>query len=720
MTEPGTESNRRAASVAAAGFLIQIVTAGALFGVSFWSGSDVVEAAARLSAFGVPIWLILYLVFKQQRRVRTEELETEELKRARGGGADTALFDEVGDEELLIERNRLRWLVSWLMPAGTIVLSLAILITHFVGWGWELEDAFKPATEGGITSADEPRLIMWFVVGCGFVSFLWARYTLALSRIDQWHPLHAGATWMAVNALVCLGVVIALMAGENIEWIEPLVTCAIRILLFVIGLEFAVNYILDLYRPRARTEVPRPSFDSRLLGLVSEPGDIARSIAEAINYQFGFEVSTTWFYQLLQRWMLPLVVVTFIAVVLLTSIVIIDADEQAVIERFGRPWQAEGEFVAGDPHSARVIDPGLHWKFFYPIDVVHRAPVRRTNEIVIGEPPTEEAREGSAILWTEQHQYVAEMLLLVASSEEAGPAGGEIEKKDEQDSDAGKSVAASLLMISVPIEYRVKDIDAYLYNYAEPERVMESVVYQIVSDYASRVEIDQLIGPGRADFNVELSRRFQRKLDELDVGIELVFAGLRGAHPPAEEQVAAVFQKVVSARTNMGTMIATAEGQAQKLLTEAAGSVDRALALDEAIREKDRLEQSANADAERLRQAYERVDALLMGDAASGIAPASGEAAKLIANARERSSKAITEAANKARQFSAEVAAYEASPVLYKTRKRLEIFSDLPFVRKYLIVGGADDIIFEYEDAKEAGLDTVLQEGLEKEKQRTP
>ena len=50
----------------------------------------------------------------------------------------------------------------------------------------------------------------------------------------------------------------------------------------------------------------------------------------------------------------------------------------------------------------------------------------------------------------------------------------------------------------------------------------------------------------------------------------------------------------------------------------------------------------------------------------------------------------------------------------------MEIFSDLPFVRKYLIVGDGKNIIFEYEDAKEAGLDTVLQEGLEKEMQRAP
>ena len=91
--------------------------------------------------------------------------------------------------------------------------------------------------------------------------------------------------------------------------------------------EFAVNFVLDLYRPRDVGELPRPSFDSRLLGMMAEPGDIARSIADAFNYQFGFQVSSTWFYQLLQRWLIPIVVTALIAVLLLSSVVIVDAEE---------------------------------------------------------------------------------------------------------------------------------------------------------------------------------------------------------------------------------------------------------------------------------------------------------------------------------------------------------------------------------------------------------
>jgi hypothetical protein len=283
----------------------------------------------------------------------------------------------------------------------------------------------------------------------------------------------------------------------------------------------------------------------------------------------------------------------------------------------------------------------------------------------------------------------------------------------------GESVAANLLLISVPIEYRIKDITAYLYNYAEPQRVMESIVFQMVSEYAASVDVDQLIGPGRMEFNADLYERLQRRLDESDLGIELAFVGIRGAHPTAEEQVASTYQKVVSAETSMGTMIGRARGKAQSMLTEVAGSVERARALDEAIQEKDRLEQDSEADPEEIKRAQELVDTLLLGDPLNGIAPAGGEAAAQISLAREKSIAAVTEAANKAWQFKAELASYRASPLLYMARKRLEIYEDLSFVRKYLIVGEAGNVIFEYTDSREAGLDAVLQEGYEKEKQKT-
>ncbi|MGB2987890.1 MAG: SPFH domain-containing protein, partial [Phycisphaerae bacterium] len=478
----------------------------------------------------------------------------------------------------------------------------------------------------------------------------------------------------------------------------------------LLGLEFAVNFVLDLYRPRIPGEVPRPSFDSRLLGMIGEPGGFTKSIADAVNYQFGFQVSSTWFYQLLQRWLFPIMVVAFAAVLALTSVVIVDADEQVVIERFGR--------LVNEP--TRVLRPGIHFKWPYPIDVVYRAPVKRLSELVIGEATEEDDEDlRKAIVWTEKHEYVPELMLLVASpqldrlSTQTGPT------VDAGDGTKGtESVAVSLLMVSVPIEYRIKDISKYLYTYDAPEKLMEAVAYQYLSDYAASVDIDTLISPGREAFNQHLGRLIQDRLDEVDVGIEIVFVGVRGAHPPEKANVAAVFQSVVSAQTNMAATIHAAEGVMGKILTLVAGTVSRATALDEAIRTRDELP----ADSPQLAEAKQRVEDLLMGNPAKGIAPVSGNAAAQIAGARAIASRMVSGAMAKAHVFGTQVAAYRAAPALYKQRKILAIYEEgLENTRKYLLIGDPSDVLVEFETAKEAGLDQVLSEGVEKErKKRSP
>jgi len=525
---------------------------------------------------------------------------------------------------------------------------------------------------------------------------------------------------MAGNALACLGLVVALMAATTAAWAEPLFAYIVRVALIVIGIELSANFILDFYRPRTPGIVPRPSFDSRLLGLISEPGGITKSIADAVNYQFGFEVSSTWFYQLLQRWMFPITVVTFMAVMALTGVVIVDADEQVVIERFGNPTV----------DSAGVLNPGLHFKWPYPIDVVHRAPVKRVRELVIGEATekdTEDPRK--AVLWTEAHDYVPELMLLVAAPKtrtEDGPTALAPSPTFAEPTTGARfqsrtstaSVAVNLLMVSMPIEYQVTDLRKYLYNYDDPVRVMEAVAYQFLSDYAAGIDSDALMGPSRATFNDGLKRLIQERLDTLDVGIEIVFTGLRAAHPPAQEQVAASFQAVVTAETKKGAVIEAAEGEARRMLTAVAGTEERARALDEAIRAREKLQAETGVDAARLAEADGQVDDLLLGNSAKGISPPPGEIATRIANARTSASEFVTRAATMARAFSTEVAAYEAAPALYSQRKILEVYAGIGDIRKYLIVGDPKNVIIEYQTAQEGGLDRVLSEGLEAEKKK--
>jgi len=707
MTETAATVDRRATNVVWLGLLVQIVATGTLIAVARSFESFAVAAAARFASIGILIWIALLLLFRQRRRVTAEQYESAELRRARASGEDSALFD-IDAEDLLIERRKLEWLVKWMLPTVTLILSLAMIIGSFIAWGWDYSTVFDETVFRPQDRTTEPKLAMWFVGGVGLVCFWFARYAIGLARLREYRLIRAGAGMLTGCALVCLGVVLALGLTVRFTPAEPLVLYATRAMLFVLGIEFLGNFVADFYRPRIAGTISRPSFDSRLLGLVSEPGGIAKSIADAINYQFGFEVSKTWFYQLLKSAFLPLMVLTVVAMIGLSSILMVDADEQAIVERFGGPRMDGGQ--------VKLLDPGIHLKLPWPIEIAYRAPVGRLNGILVGEDTADredngrrgakEEKERPAILWTETHEFQAETMLLVAARDLADLSIHEDDSSPGEDAElTDRSVAVSVAMASIPVEYRINDLEAYLYNYADPIYMLESVANRVLTNNAASVDLETLMGPGREDFNKNLQEDIQAELDTLDVGIELVYCGMQSVHPPSQNNVAGTYQGVISAETGMRAAIDAAQGQAEATLTAVAGSKTRALVLDEAILTYEKLKNDVDADPQAVSASRQRVDDLIMGSPQAGIKPLSGTASAVIANARSRRAREVSKAHSKVAAFSSEVAAYEAAPALYRARKQLAAMEELDAIRKYLIVGDASRVIVIYEKVEPTQID---------------
>lgn len=688
----GASSERQAAVRAVQGLVVQALVAGCLMALARWAHSDVCEAAARFAVMGLLVWFTLVLVFKQLQRVRDERIEAEELRRTRDAGTDPALF-EIDEEALHIERRKFDALVRWLIPATSLILALYATVGSFLFWKWSFTGALE---SGAVRRAQHGPVVMTFLVGAGFISFLWGRFAAGLARHRDWRAMRAGAAHAMGTLIVCGIAVLALALTRTFPSAEPLAAYVVRALTLILGFELLAFFIADFYRPRQLGAFPRPSFDSRMLGLITEPGGIAKSIADAVNYQFGFEVSKTWFYQLLAATLLPLGLFTVAAIVLLSSVVIIDADEAAIVERFGRPISASGD----------ILGPGVHLKLPWPIERVRRAPIKRLNSIVIGDTPTEPAKDAQsgrekAVLWTETHKFQAEMLLIVGhSSSTPGEAPAA-----ESDQSQGRSVAVNAVMASVPITYRIVDLGKYLNRYEAPEQLLECLAYRKLSDYAATTELETLMGPGRRAFNERLHADLQQEVDRADLGLQIVSCGLESVHPPSEQGVAAAFQKVISAEATRLNAIYTAEGDAERMLTEVVGSRTRALALDEAIQAREALLRQGSPDPAQLTAQTARVELLLLGDPATNVAPVGGEAVAHIADARQSSEKLVSDVAAKVKSFTSEVKAYEASPELYKARKQLEMLVGLDSVRKYLVIGDASRLMIEWENVEAPTID---------------
>jgi hypothetical protein len=81
----------------------------------------------------------------------------------------------------------------------------------------------------------------------------------------------------------------------------PILAVAAPTVMILIGTEMLLSVIFGLYQPRRPGQRPRAAFDSRILGWLTHYESLGKIVGEAINYQFGFEVSDSWFYRLLAR-----------------------------------------------------------------------------------------------------------------------------------------------------------------------------------------------------------------------------------------------------------------------------------------------------------------------------------------------------------------------------------------------------------------------------------
>ncbi|GJM24669.1 MAG: hypothetical protein DHS20C16_10840 [Phycisphaerae bacterium] len=689
MSDSSVLKDRRAQLTALVGFIFQATFFIVMFVVGRVCQSEVILATARFMLGGVIIWPVISIVYSQRRRTAKERLEAQELKHSRSQEGVGAIFD-TEDEAYLIEKKRLAWILRWVVPTTALLVALYHIGASIWAWNW----TYGTPLSGQWHETQYSGPAMAFVGGVGFLSFLFSRYTAGMARMPGWRMLRSGASFLAGNAMACLFVLIAIaLQGRDLPNPEAVVTYVLRITMLILGIEFIANFILDFYRPRTIGQESRPAFDSRLLALITETGGIARSLADAINYQFGFEVSKSWFYELLQRAMAPMIAFGVFALIALSSIVFVDADEQAVIERFGQRLQKDDE----------VLSPGLHFKCPWPIDCVYRARVNRVRTLTVGTTVDHDKKANTEvidgvtrekpILWGEKHEFNAEMMLVVASPDITSfDSESELQDIDGESTaetrrEEGKAVAVGLLMVSVNIQYRVKALHDYLYEYYEPERLVESIAYQVLTDYAASVDVDRIIGPGRTEINETLHRILQQRADELNLGIEILFCGVQEAHPT--DDVAKSFQEVVKAEMEKDAHIEEARGQAEQILTSIAGSRNRALRLDRAILEMDRIAQDESSTSEQVQDSIDRVNELLMGsiDVEGGTIPAGGQAASRIAEIQARILSEVTEAKRNLTVFSAEIAAYQSAPRLYKVRKYLDMLQrSLTDIRKYVVV----------------------------------
>lgn len=648
---------RRGTSVSVLGLLLQ---GGLALGVLTYGRVAGDHSAITLSIFmglGLIVWLGLALFYDQQRRERIEAMEAEALSSEAAG---SSAFEASGADQLVAAR-RVHTIQKWVLPFLAIVVSALLIIAGLIR-----QASGRPLTNlDNYGEASSPGWGIAVGLGVAFIGFVFARFVSGMGKQSSWTALRAGAAQCVGGAIGGFAIAVAnfVELAIGVEEVAMYLPVVLAIGLIVVGIEIALNFLLDLYRPRKAGEELRPAFDSRMLGFAAAPDRFAESIGEALSYQFGVDVTGSWFYRLLRRSIAVLVLFGVLIGWLMTALVVVEPHQRALILSNGqisKPLLSFGDVGEED------VGPGLHIKYPWPIGealvpeftttVPGRGLVRSQTTtgirtLHLGTNPPEAGN--SPILWTKKHTS-DEVLNIVQPAQQA----------DDEEASAGD---LGLIAVEVPVQFVVGDLVLYerLAGPGQRENVLRAVGRRVVMQHLSAMRIDQIITSERTGLASALRAKLEEAFGAMNegqgAGVELVFVGAGGVHPP--EKVAPNFESLIQAQQNYEAILEDARGREISQLTEVAGSVDLARQI---TGELDGLEEiiDAGADEDEITRRRLSVQRLLE--------QAGGEAGELLIwAAAARWEKHMGERA-RATLFEGQAAAYDAAPDLYQSRLYLQ------------------------------------------------
>lgn len=258
------------------------------------------------------------------------------------------------------------------------------------------------------------------------------------------------------------------------------------------------------------------------------------------------------------------------------------------------PLGSHGVLVSFGRYETPVLESGLHFSLPWPVGEIVIVETERLREISLGY----DRDMGGPILWTKPH-HTGDKNLLVDNGE-------------------------SLLTIDVPILYRVTDAVSFLKSTSDASAALKSLATRKLTHAVRSHESFQIMTVDREQIAAELKKALQEEIDRMGLGLEIVFVGLKDAHPPID--VTPAYEQVVSAqeakeasiyqaRAYESSVLPAANAEAYRHVIEAdAAKTER---IDDAIGKASRFSALVTAEQEnpalfRTRLKYEALDETLV------------------------------------------------------------------------------------------------------------
>lgn len=247
-----------------------------------------------------------------------------------------------------------------------------------------------------------------------------------------------------------------------------------------------------------------------------------------------------------------LIVVILLLVVVLNSFYVIAEQEQAVITTFGR--------------ASTVTTPGIHFK----------VPLVQNVEIV---PMIIKSFSIGYVEGGQDGSYSSNV--------------GYRNFNEPQNISPDGTVLAESMMITSDynfvnvdffIEYQVLGPEQYLFASEQPEFILRNLALSYIRDTIGLHGVDEIITTGKNEIQAEIKEKLTKRLEEEDIGIQLINITIQDAEPPTDE-VKDSFKNVETAKQGKETAINNARKYQSEQVPAARAQEDAILKQAEAQRE---------------------------------------------------------------------------------------------------------------------------------------
>ncbi len=224
------------------------------------------------------------------------------------------------------------------------------------------------------------------------------------------------------------------------------------------------------------------------------------------------------------------VALLFLLIVFFGSYYTVDADSQAVVQRFGR--------------YSDTVKPGLHFKIPLGVDRVTIVPVLRQLKMEFG---------FGTLGATDPYQST--------------------DPRDQEETRNMVTGDLNAAQVEWVVQYEVHDARAYLFNLRDPANTLRDISESVMREVVGDRTVDEVLTYGRQEIEQNPQEKLTQAVEKLGMGLRVKQVQLKNVHPPIPVQRS--FDEVNRAQQEREQMINVANGEYNKVVPRARGEADQ-------------------------------------------------------------------------------------------------------------------------------------------------